>query len=218
MEAYNPVLSIIHDRQGDCNSSHHMFYQKGGLTLSVDNNGDVKMAGHGRVNIDTDAHIEVAKDASIVVNGQAEIVGRGHVKFAAADISLQSTQGSIVLNAARDIEIRADKGRIFQHSSGVNQLTTDSGDFHVEVAGDIVAKATNINRIAQKDITESAQGNIIESAQSDITSDCGGTNTISGATIVTASDEGTNLEKGGPSAPPMTITPIGRKKTSAPTS
>lgn len=160
-------------------SNNHLMYQKGGLTMSVDNNGDIKLMGHTRLNIDGDLHAEVAKNASLVINGMSEVVSRGHLKFAAADIELATTQGSIVINAARDVEVKADKGRILQHSSGVNQVTTDAGDFHVEVAGDILNKAQNIYSNAQQSIIEKAT-NINEQASQNIKNTAQQTATIEG--------------------------------------
>lgn len=187
--------------------NNHVMYQKGGMTMSVDNNGDIKFSGHGRVNIDHDAHIEVAKNASIAVNGMAEVHSKGHVKFSAADIYLGTTQGSIVLASARDIEIKADKGRILQHSAGVNQLTTDSGDFHTEVGGKINLKAKDdINSETDKDISEKAGGKIIEKASDDITTETeGGEIKITAKKEITTKGKETRLQGGGPKVPKITV-------------
>ena len=146
-------------------ANNQLMYQKGGLTMSIDNSGDIKISGHGRINVDHDAHIEVAKNASVAVNGMAEIHSKGHVKFSAADILL-SSKGSIVLASGRDIELKADKGRILQHSAGANQLTTDSGDFHIEVGGKMKAVVSdNIDiKTSKQMLTESSQDTQIKSS------------------------------------------------------
>lgn len=194
-------------------SNNVLSYQKGGMTLTYDNNADVKGMGHARLSISHDAHIEVAKNASIMVNGMADVHGTGHVKLSAADISLSTTEGSICLAAERDVEIKAKSGRILAHSQNALQLTTGAGDVHVESGGDVVVVANG------KDVKVSAAGSIIESAASDILETAGGKikEKASGTIVNSADDEikmtsstkfttatnlGTFLEKGNLVIPP----------------
>lgn len=195
-------------------SNNHLTYQKGGMTLSVDNNGDIKMSGHGRINVDHDAHIEVAKNASVAVNGMADIHSKGHVKFSAADILL-STKGSIVLASGRDIELKADKGRILQHSAGANQLTTDSGDFHIEVGGKMKAVVSDDidMKTSKKMLTESAQDTQVKSSAKILTISTDDTKLKSSAKIDVRADNDivtkgktTKIQEGGAAAPPTTFT------------
>jgi len=207
-EGESETLSVHHSSGGyfefrsngtsvQVSPNNHVMYQKGGLTMSVDNNGDVKMSGHGRINIDTDGHFEVAKNASIAVNGMAEIFSKGHVKFAAADISLASTKGSIVLHAARDVEIKASKGRVLSHSAGAMQLTTDSGDIHMEAGGKIVSKSKSDN------VTDSG-GKITEKG-TELKSTISGSVLFQADGVITTKGSQTDVQGGGPTMPPHTV-------------
>jgi len=148
-------------------------YAKGSVTITIDNNGDIKIHGHNRINVDTDAHIEVGKHASIVVADMADVYAGGHVKVAATDIALQSTSGSIVLNAERDIEFRAKGGRISGHSNGVTTFTTDNGDFHVATKGKI-----DMNSALDTKIAAGGQANV--SSQGTMKLASSGTATLNG--------------------------------------
>lgn len=140
-------------------SNNELRYQKGGVTVTFDNNMDTKGSGHSRLSIDHDTHIEVKKNASIAVAGTADIVSVGHVKVAATDIYLGATKGSIVLNAARDIEIKAGS-RVMVDSGAATQITAN-GDIHIETQQDAVIKA-------QQNISNKAQSNFTVDAQSDV--------------------------------------------------
>lgn len=162
-------------------ANNTIMYSKGGITMSIDNHGDIKIKGHARINVDTDAHIAVGKNASIAVGGAADVYASGHIKLAATDIAIQSTGGSIVFNSARDIELRADKGRITGHSSGVTTFTTDSGDFHVDSAGKV-----QMNSKMDTDIKSGAKLNTTSKDATNITSqDALNTNSQTDTTINT---------------------------------
>jgi len=44
-------------------------YMKEGLTMTVDQNGDIRIGGHARISVDGGAHIEVTGDTSLVTTG-----------------------------------------------------------------------------------------------------------------------------------------------------
>lgn len=128
---WRPDGTSIHHH---ANNSHE--YAKGGTTMSVDQHGDTKIAGHGRINIDTDGHVEFAKNASIAVNGMAEIAApKGHIKMSASEIAMSSTQGSISMNAARDFEMKTTAGRMAIAVQGVMTMQTAQGDIHMNAGG-----------------------------------------------------------------------------------
>lgn len=153
-------------------SNNIVQYQKGGATITWDNNHDVKGDGHARISINHDAHIEVAKNASIAVNGRGDVHSTGHIKLSAADIQLSTTEGSLVFAAERDIEFLAKGGRVLMHSKNATQITTDDGDIHLESGADIIENAPkgNIAETAQGNISENAQGDILPTAQGKIKS------------------------------------------------
>lgn len=81
-------------------------YGKSGVTISVDENSDVKIQGHSRMLVGGGAHIEVAGDAGIAVGGQTALVGLGAVNVRAKSMHL-STEGDINMNASGNMEIKA---------------------------------------------------------------------------------------------------------------
>lgn len=188
-------------------ANNQIDYAKGGITISVDNHFDVKISGHNRISIDTDAHIEVAKNASIAINGDTEVYSTGHLKMIGADVYIGSTKGSVVINGARDIEVTATQGRITHHSSGVQTFTTTSGDFHVDTAGMV-----DLN--SQLDSTITAQGNVTTTSQSatninaqgSLTTNSQSTTTINSSGNITTQGAQTLLQGGGASSPPITVT------------
>lgn len=120
-------------------SNNGITYSKGGITVSYDHSGDSKAAGHARISLGHDAHIEVAKNANIVVNGRADVHSTGHLKLSAADLQLSTSEGSLVFASARDIEFKADS-RVLMHSKAVTQITSDA-DVHIESGEDTVIKS-----------------------------------------------------------------------------
>jgi hypothetical protein len=178
-------------------SNNHLQYTKGGVTVTFDNSVDQKGSGHTRLSIDHDSHIEVKKNASIAVAGTADVVSIGAVKVAATDIYIGSTKGSIVLNAARDIEMKAGS-RIFGDAGASIQLTA-KGDIHSESEADIV-------NVSGGDTKTTAQGNISENATGDIKNDAKGDIGITaGKAVTTYGPDGTKVQKGGPIMPKHTV-------------
>lgn len=56
-------------------------YNKGGITLSVDENNDLHIHGHNNVKIGGGSHIEVVGNAGIAVGGDVALVGLGNFNF-----------------------------------------------------------------------------------------------------------------------------------------
>jgi hypothetical protein len=147
-------------------SNNIVQYQKGGATITWDNNHDIKGDGHARISINHDAHIEVAKNASIAVNGRGDVHSTGHIKLSAADIQLSTTEGSICFAAERDIEFFAKGGRILAHSKNAMQLSTEAGDIHLESAADIIQNAAgDIRPTAQGKLVANSGGNMVLTTQ-----------------------------------------------------
>ena len=59
-------------------------YNKSGVTITVDENHDIKIAGHQRVNVGGGSKITVAGDADLVVGGSAHTVVGGNMRSAVA--------------------------------------------------------------------------------------------------------------------------------------
>lgn len=117
-------------------------YHKGGCTVTIDNNQDVKISGHSRVIMGGGSHIEVAGDATVAVGGDSLNVTMGDSKTAVA--------GALHLFAAGDGNINI-KGNMDMKVGG-NMVTTVKGDQRTGVAGatehvtagDNVIQAANI--------------------------------------------------------------------------
>lgn len=87
-------------------------YNKSGLTLTTDENGDIKIGGHGRLLVGGGLHGEVAGDSGLVIGGDLAIAGMGKVNvrgqsfYFGSDGSLNiNVQGAINIKAGGDIKI-----------------------------------------------------------------------------------------------------------------
>ena len=58
---------------------HEHKYHKGGVTISVDQNYDVKISGGQRISVSGDAHIEVAGNSSSVTKGNSVVAVNGNM-------------------------------------------------------------------------------------------------------------------------------------------
>jgi len=84
---------------------HAHQYMKGGLTLTIDHNGDIKASGHMRMLVGGGAHIEVAGDANITSGGNLQAVVMGDMKAAVSgDMDLKS-HGTTNINSNGDTNI-----------------------------------------------------------------------------------------------------------------
>jgi hypothetical protein len=79
---------------------------KAGVTLTIDENNDVKISGHNRLMCSGGAHIEVAGDAGIAVGGAVALVGMGPVNIRAKSAYL-GTDGDLNINAGGGINMKA---------------------------------------------------------------------------------------------------------------
>lgn len=100
-------------------------YSKSGTTMTIDNNGDVKLAGHNRVLMGGGGHIEVTGDAGIAVGGDTALVGVGKVNARAKSVYIGS-DGDVAVHASGNMEIRADG---IMHLKGSQIRLNSSGGF-----------------------------------------------------------------------------------------
>lgn len=177
-------------------SNNIVTYQKGGATLTWDNNFDMKGDGHARICISHDAHIECAKNASIACNGRTDVHSTGHIKLSAADVSLSTTEGSIVFAAERDIEFKAKGGRILMHSQNATQITTDQGDVHIESGADIIEKSPSGKHHVEagNNVELKAGQDLKTQASQNITHDAGQSYQVGAKSYVEKTDSGSVIE------------------------
>jgi len=113
-------------------------YNKGGVTLTVDENHDVHIKGHSKLQVGGGSHIEVAGDAGIVVGGSVAMsMPKGDLGIQAKNIFMGAT-GNFNLNVEGAMKI-SSKGRGVVESSAVLRVGSAS-----EV--DVQAPTTNLNK------------------------------------------------------------------------
>lgn len=100
-------------------------YGKAGWSMTIDENGDVKMTGHSRFVVGGGAHIEVAGDAGVFAGGDmaAAVMGKANIRASQAYIG---TDGDMNMNVGGNMNMKVAGG-----------TTMESG-------GDHIIKAANI--------------------------------------------------------------------------
>lgn len=83
---------------------HSQTLHKGGVTLSINNNGDVKIGGHNRFVLGAGAHIEVLGNAGIAVAGDTVLAGSGNLKMSVGDMYL-GVRGNLDMHVAKNTTI-----------------------------------------------------------------------------------------------------------------
>lgn len=91
---------------------------KGGVTLTIDENNDVKISGHNRMMVGGGAHIEVAGDAGVMVGGNmaAAVMGALNARCKKAYVG---ADGDVNMNAGGNINIKA-KGKFTVKASSIH--------------------------------------------------------------------------------------------------
>jgi hypothetical protein len=113
-------------------------YNKGGVTITIDENHDVHIKGHSKLQVGGGSHIEVAGDAGIVVGGSVAMsMPKGDLGIQAKNIFMGAT-GNFNLNVEGAMKI-SSKGRGVVESSAVLRVGSAS-----EV--DVQAPTTNLNK------------------------------------------------------------------------
>lgn len=84
-------------------------YVKGGLTLTVDQNMDVLIAGNLKVVVQGDAYVEVKGDATAVIGGDSTIATVGDAVVAVGGDSYTKVQGSCSLSTNGNLNVEAKK-------------------------------------------------------------------------------------------------------------
>ena len=79
-------------------------YLKGGLTLTIQENGDIKIGGHARLAVGSGAHVEIGGDASIAVGGDALVHAHGNLKMAGEDVYI-GARGNMDLNCSGNFNL-----------------------------------------------------------------------------------------------------------------
>lgn len=139
------------------NVGQNKTYNKGGVTLSVDENNDVMISGHNKLQVGGGAHIEVSGDAGIVTGGNIALAGLGDLGLAVGGNAYFGIQGKMSLNAQGGTEIKTTSFNV--DAEGVAeikaQLIALDGpmDFkgNIEHTGNINTSGIHVDAIGQHD-------------------------------------------------------------------
>jgi hypothetical protein len=129
-------------------------YNKAGVTITVDENGDVHIRGHNKLQVGGGAHIEVAGDAGVVVGGSVAMsMPTGDFGVQAKNIYI-GARGNFNLNVEGDTTVKTtgttqfDSGK--NHNTNAKNIAsvaeegtlinTSGGDTNVKASGDVVTK------------------------------------------------------------------------------
>ena len=88
-------------------NSHQHF--KEGVTLSIDQNGDIKIEGHARISVGGGAHIEVKGDASLVVAGDMNQFVGGNMNLAVNGNYNQQVSGESNMTSGGNMQLTAPR-------------------------------------------------------------------------------------------------------------
>lgn len=113
-------------------------YNKGGVTLTIDHNQDVKIHGHNRIVVGGGQHTEVSGDNNTSVGGDNLIVVAGNGKIAIAGNAYIGVGGSADMNVKGNMKMNV-KGDFALQVAGSASLNS-SGTMSINSSGDVRIK------------------------------------------------------------------------------
>lgn len=108
-------------------------YGKGGMTLTVDENQDVKLHGHSRLVMGGGSYVEVAGDGAIGVAGETTVFSKGNLN-AHMDNMYMGVKGNAKFHVDGNMDMQI-KGDMTTDVAG-DQSTKTGGDQSNDVGGD----------------------------------------------------------------------------------
>ena len=125
-------------------------YNKGGVTITVDENNDVHIKGHSKLQIGGGCHIEVSGDAGIVVGGNAAMamLGKGTALSAKGNLYLgvdgdlnMNVKGATNITSGGPINIESTGGDAQYKAAGETTVTSVKGDTNIQSFGsDVITR------------------------------------------------------------------------------
>lgn len=127
-------------------------YVKGGLTLTVDNNGDILFAGNLKMVVQGDLHAEVFGDLSSVVSGDSTITTLGDSVNMIAGDALAKVEGSMSASVDKNlnVDIKGDAEMTIGGDVAINaekDVDLYGANVRVEASDILTLKGKNINMI-----------------------------------------------------------------------
>lgn len=138
------------------NNAEKVDYTKGGVTISVDENNDVKVTGHNKMQVSGGGHIEVAGDAGIVVAGDVMLGGMKNFAMSAKNVYL-GARGNFNIASSGDFKIDS-KGKSTVISDGDMTLGT-KGNMARAADGSVSDKGSSVRHNSSGDQTGSGTVN-----------------------------------------------------------
>lgn len=114
---------VINFSVGDTQS-----YSKGGVSLSIDENNDIKIHGHCRMVVGGGSYIEVAGDAGVGVAGDVTLVSKGNL-HASVDNIYMGAKGDMNMNVNGDMKMKV-AGQMNFEASGDTYMTAKNIRFN----------------------------------------------------------------------------------------
>jgi hypothetical protein len=79
-------------------------YNKGGVTLTIDENSDVHISGHSKLTVGGGAHIEIAGDAGVMIGGKTSMISLGDMGLTVAGNLYMGVKGDFKQNVMGNME------------------------------------------------------------------------------------------------------------------
>ncbi len=122
-------------------NSHEHY--KEGVTLTIDQNGDIKINGHTRLSITGGAHIEIAGDTNLVTTGDMNHFVGGNLNTVVNGDHNMHVTGNLNQTAGADHNMKV-KGNLNQTAGADNNLKV-KGKLNQTADGDMTVQAPTIN-------------------------------------------------------------------------
>lgn len=94
-------------------------YHKNGVTITVDQNGDVHIDGHQRISIKGGQHMEVKGDVTMVCTGNMTDIVTGNKDSYVFGNASTTVTGTMALNSGKEMALYTPKGMTMKGDSGV---------------------------------------------------------------------------------------------------
>lgn len=109
-------------------------YNKGGVTITVDENSDVHISGHQKITVGGGSHVEVQGDAGIVVGGDVAVAGLKNLGLSIKGNAYLGIDGDFNTNVKGNMTTMV-QGTHYLGSKGTNTVQSTNLDLNPEDGG-----------------------------------------------------------------------------------
>lgn len=138
-------------RRVDVNQGEYHQYNKGGFTLTVDKNGDIKVTGHMRLVAGKDCKFEIAGDMHAAVGGDLIATVKGGGILAIGKDLLARVMGNLAAKVSGTTNIKSDGDATVKTGGAAtvvaegNMALQSGGTMTLDAGGDMTLTAPNIH-------------------------------------------------------------------------